>query len=83
MLNEDEFYLVAILLENLELCVKLASLLRLAFRTNLGSPQGDGPSELCFIEFLAKSPKRVVIMYKMHKIAYSLHMQRPNKSKYK
>ena len=58
VLNNDEIHLVALLLENVELCVKLENLLGSAFKTNIGSPQGDGASALFFITYLAKSLKK-------------------------
>ena len=60
MLNNDEIHLVALLLENVELCVKLENLLGRAFKTNIGSPQGDGASALFFITYLAKSLKKLL-----------------------
>ena len=56
-LNNDEIHLVALLLENVELCVKLENLLGSALKTNIGSPQGDGAYALFFITYLAKSLK--------------------------
>ena len=60
VLNNDEIHLVALLLENVELCVKLENLLGSAFKTNIGSPQGDGASALFFITYLAKSLKKLL-----------------------
>ena len=57
MLKNDEIHLVSLLLENVELCVYLENLLGSAFKTNIGSPKGDGASALLFIKYLAKSKK--------------------------
>ena len=57
VLNKDEIHLVALLLENVELRVKLENQLGSAFKTNIGSPQGDGASALFFIEYLAERLK--------------------------
>ena len=61
MLNNEEIHLVALLLENVELCVKLENLLGSDFKTNIGSPQGDGASALFFITYLAKSLKKKLL----------------------
>ena len=47
VLNNDEIHSVALLLQHVELCVKLENLLGISFRTNIKSPQGDGPLR-CF-----------------------------------
>ena len=60
VLNNDEIHLVALLLENVELCVKLENLLGSAFKTSIGSPQGDGASALFFITYLAESLKKLL-----------------------
>ena len=60
VLNNYEIYLVALLLENVELCVKLENLPEKAFKTNIGSPQGDGASAPFFITYLAKSLKTLL-----------------------
>ena len=53
VLNNDEIHLVALLLENVEHCVKLENLLEKAFILNIGSPKGDRASALLFITYLA------------------------------
>ena len=57
VLNKDEIQLVALLLENVELCVKLENQLGSALKTNIESPQGDGASALFFIQYLAERLK--------------------------
>ena len=55
ILSESELYLIALLLENVELIVKLNKSKGDKFCTNIGSPQGDSASAIFFIVYLAKS----------------------------
>lgn len=52
-LEPDELHLIKILLENVQLAVKLRNELGKLFVTNIGSPQGDAASALFFIFYLA------------------------------
>ena len=57
ILNKDEIHLTALLLENVELAVKLQNIIGEKFVTNIGSPQGDAASALFFIINLALALK--------------------------
>ena len=52
VLNKDEIHLVALWLENVELCVKLEN--QTAFKTNIGSPQGEGNIHYFSLNILLK-----------------------------
>ena len=55
ILEEDEIFLVFLLLDNIHYSVKLENDFGPSFSTNIGSPQGDGASALFFIIYLAIS----------------------------
>ena len=55
ILDNDELYLIYLLLKDVKLCVKLQNKYGNEFTTNIGSPQGDSASAILFILYLAIS----------------------------
>jgi len=56
-LEPDELHLIKLLLENVQLAVKIKNEIGKLFKTNIGSPQGDAASALFFILYLAVTLK--------------------------
>ena len=57
ILEEDEIQIIRMLIENVELVVKVGKSTGKTFMTNTGVPQGDCLSPLLFITYLARSIK--------------------------
>ena len=57
VLNNDELHLIHLLLDNVQIAVKLENQIGNTFESKIGSPQGDAASALFFIIYLAKTLK--------------------------
>lgn len=55
VLEPDELHLIKILIKDVQLSVKINGQTGTAFRTNIGTPQGDGLSPILFTLYLAKA----------------------------
>ena len=53
ILNNDELHLIHLLLDNVQISVKLENQIGEPFESKIGSPQGDSASALFFIIYLA------------------------------
>ena len=81
ILNPDELCLIHLLLDNVEIAVKLENELGELFKSLIGSPQGDATSALFFIIYLATIRRKSKIQIENKENSIVPHLQDHNYAK--